>query len=246
MNAQQLSLRLERVASHVPKGAVVADIGSDHAYLPCFLVLNGMVKKAVAGEVVKGPFESAKKQVGIERLEEQITVRLASGLAAIQPEDGVTAVTIAGMGGPLIASILTEGMERLEGVGRLVLQPNVHAKALRDWAKENSWTIREEEILKENDKVYEILVLEKEEEKSALSETELLMGPHLMSERSPIFIEKWQRESSQWKKIVASMESTEQTMEILARKNELVHKIQLVEEVLNSEDTEWTANHRGV
>lgn len=246
MNAQQLSLRLERVASHVPEGAIVADIGSDHAYLPCYLILNGMVKKAVAGEVVKGPFESAKKQVRLEQLDEQITVRLASGLLAIHPEDGVTAVTIAGMGGPLITSILNEGMERLEGVKRLILQPNVHAKAIRDWAQQNSWTIQTEEILKENDKIYEILVLEPVDAVSGLSETELLMGPYLMTQRSPIFIEKWQRESTQWKKIVASMESTEQTVEILSRKNDLVHKIQLVEEVLNSENTEWTADHRGV
>lgn len=246
MNAQQLSLRLERVASHVPKGAVVADIGSDHAYLPCYLALNGMVRKAVAGEVVKGPYESAKKQVRLEKLEEQITVRLASGLAAIQPEDGVTAITIAGMGGPLIVSILNEGMERLNGVERLILQPNVHAKAIREWAGQQGWNLKEEEILKEKDKIYEILVLEPAEEPVALTETELLMGPHLMAERSPIFIEKWQRETAQWKKIVASMEATEQTLEILSRKNDLVHKIQLTEEVLNNEDTEWTANHRRV
>lgn len=246
MNAQQLSLRLERVASHVPKGAIVADIGSDHAYLPCFLVLNGMIEKAVAGEVVKGPFESAKKQVRQEQLDGEITVRLASGLAAIQPEDGVTAVTIAGMGGPLIVSILTEGMERLEGVERLVLQPNVHAKAIREWGQQNGWDIHSEEILKENDKIYEILVLERAEANSVLTETERLMGPYLMKERSPVFIEKWRRESAQWKKIVASMEATEQTVEILSRKNELVHKIQLVEEVLNNENTEWAADHRGV
>ncbi|MCJ1908788.1 tRNA (adenine(22)-N(1))-methyltransferase [Planococcus ruber] len=246
MNAQQLSLRLERVAQHVPKGAIVADIGSDHAYLPCFLVLNGMVKRAVAGEVVKGPFESAKKQVQQEQLENQITVRLASGLAAIHPEDGVTAVTIAGMGGPLIVSILTEGIARLEGVERLILQPNVHAKAIRDWAQQNGWNVHSEEILKENDKIYEILVLERGEANSVLTETELLMGPYLMKERSPVFIEKWRRESTQWKKIVASMEATEQTVEILSRKKDLVHKIQLVEEVLNNENTEWAADHRGV
>lgn len=237
MNAQQLSSRLERVASYVLEGAVVADIGSDHAYLPCFLVLNGRVKKAVAGEVVKGPYESAKKQVRQEQLSGQIEVRLASGLAAIEPGDGVTAITIAGMGGPLITSILNEGMEKLSGVERLILQPNVHAKAIRDWAMENGWAIREEEILKENDKIYEILVLEPELQVAALSPAELLMGPCLIPERSLIFVEKWQREIKQWKKIVASMEATEQTVEILARKNDLVDKIQRVEEVLNNENT---------
>lgn len=106
MNAQKLSKRLEAVASFVPTGAIVADIGSDHAYLPCYLIHKGIVNKAIAGEVVKGPFESAVKQVKLEGLEESITVRLADGLEAIKETDGVNTVTIAGMGGPLIVSIL--------------------------------------------------------------------------------------------------------------------------------------------
>ena len=80
MNAQQLSLRLTRVASHVPNSAVVADIGSDHAYLPCYLVSQGLAERAIAGEVVKGPFESAKKQVKQEQLEDKIEVRAGKNI----------------------------------------------------------------------------------------------------------------------------------------------------------------------
>lgn len=237
MNAQQLSQRLTRVAYHVPKGAIVADIGSDHAYLPCFLVLNGVVDQAIAGEVVKGPFESAQKQVQQEGLAGQIHVRLASGLDAIHLEDGITAVTIAGMGGPLICSILEQGKERLGGVERLILQPNVHSKSIRDWAVANDWTIIEEEILKENEKIYEILVLEKSASSVKWTQQQLLMGPELLKNQTPIFQEKWTRESDQWKKIVASMESTAQTEEIIVKKQELVEKIQLVEEVLQRENS---------
>lgn len=237
MNAQQLSHRLTRVAQLVPKGAVVADIGSDHAYLPCYLVLNGVVEKAIAGEVVKGPFESAQKQVQQEQLTEKIEVRLASGLDAISPEDGITAVTIAGMGGPLICSILKHGSEKLAGVERLILQPNVHAKAIRDWAVSNDWDIVEEEILKENEKIYEIVVLEKAQSPVSWSAQQLLMGPELIKHKTAIFQEKWMRESAQWKNIVASMEATAQTIEIVAKKQELVKKIQLVEEVLQRENS---------
>lgn len=106
MNAQNLSKRLEKVASFVPKGAIVADIGSDHAYLPCYLVHKGIIQKAVAGEVVKGPYQSALKKVKEEGLENQITVRLADGLEAIESADHVDTITIAGMGGSLIVSIL--------------------------------------------------------------------------------------------------------------------------------------------
>lgn len=237
MNAQQLSMRLTRVASHVPTGATVADIGSDHAYLPCYLVSQGLAERAVAGEVVKGPYESAKKQVKQEQLEDKIEVRLASGLEAIHPEDGITAITIAGMGGPLIVSILDLGLEKLAGVSRMILQPNVHAKAIREWAQTHQWAIVEEEIIKENNKIYEILVLERSSQPVAYTPAQLLMGPVLMNQQTEAFQEKWQRESAQWTNIIASIESTEQTLEIVDKKNELVQKIKLVEEVLNGENS---------
>lgn len=152
MNAQKLSKRLETVASFVPTGAVVADIGSDHAYLPCYLVYNGVVTRAIAGEVVKGPFDSALKQVKLEGLEDNITVRLADGLKAIEESDNVDTITIAGMGGPLIVSILEKNPHALKTVTRLILQPNIHAKVIRQWAIRNQWAILEEVILKEDEK----------------------------------------------------------------------------------------------
>ncbi|PSL41197.1 tRNA (adenine22-N1)-methyltransferase [Planomicrobium soli] len=237
MNAQQLSERLMRVAAHVPADSIVADIGSDHAYLPCYLVLTGKARRAVAGEVVKGPYESARKQVRQEQLESQIKVRLASGLDAVEQADGITAVTIAGMGGPLIRSILDAGAERLVGVERLILQPNVHAKAIREWAQENGWAIAEEEILKENDKIYEILVLEPATHPISFSPRELLMGPNLIEEFSSVFQEKWQRECSQWKKIVEAIDNAAETAETTEKKKELLEKIKLVEEVLQGENT---------
>lgn len=235
MNAQQLSYRLSRVASHVPEGAIVADIGSDHAYLPCFLVAEGIAEKAIAGEVVKGPFESAKKQVRQEGLENRITVRLASGLAAIEKTDGVTAITIAGMGGPLIASILEQDKALLAGVQRLILQPNVHAKAIREWAAANHWRIIDEEILEENSKIYEIIVLEPAQDAVEFGEKALLFGPVLMAQRSEVFQVKWQREMDQWQKIVASIEANAEGADIVEKKQELTQKIKLVEEVLNGE-----------
>ena len=236
MNAQQLSVRLMKVAEHVQPGAVVADIGSDHAYLPCYLLHNGSASRAVAGEIVKGPYESAKKQVREEGLEGKITVRLAPGLEAVEPEDGITAVTIAGMGGSLIASILEEGKSRLAGVERLILQPNVHAQAIRLWAVQNGWRIVAEDILKEKDKIYEILVLEPTAEEVQLDAKQLLFGPKLMQDQNDIFKEKWKREATQWKAIAERLENTEETEDIRTKKEQLLEKIALMEEVFADEN----------
>ncbi|MBT2582326.1 tRNA (adenine(22)-N(1))-methyltransferase TrmK [Planococcus sp. ISL-109] len=237
MNAQQLSQRLMKVAEYVQQGAVVADIGSDHAYLPCQLVHIGTASRAVAGEIVKGPYESAKKQVREEGLEDKITVRLAPGLEAIEPQDGITAVTIAGMGGSLIASILAEGNERLKGVARLVLQPNVHAQAIREWAVRNQWKIVAEDILKEKEKIYEIVVLEQSSEPVELDAKQLLFGPILLTRQNETFQEKWQREATQWKAIAERMEKAEETPDIRMKKEQLLEKIALMEEVFADENS---------
>jgi len=230
MNAQNLSKRLETVASFVPKGATVADIGSDHAYLPCYLVHKGIVQKAVAGEVVDGPYQSALKKVREEGMENQITVRLADGLAAIESGDGVDTITIAGMGGSLIVSILEKNPEKLESIQRLILQPNIHAKLIRQWALAHQWKIIDEAIVEEDEKIYEILVLERGS--MELTEAEILMGKELIREKSDVFVKKWTNEVQHMKKVLQSLEKADQTPEILAKREELLHHVALVEEVL--------------
>lgn len=230
MNAQKLSKRLEAVASFVPTGAVLADIGSDHAYLPCYLVHKEVISRAIAGEVVKGPYESAVRQVRTEGLTENITVRLADGLAAVHPNDKVDTVTIAGMGGPLIVSILEKHPEALENVTRLVLQPNIHAKVIREWALQNGWAILNEEILEEDSKVYEILVLQRGEE--TLTEAEILLGKQLIAAKSEVFVEKWTKEIANWERVLQSIEKAEATPDMEKKRAELHYLIRLVKEVL--------------
>lgn len=230
MNAQQLSQRLTKVAQFVPTGAVVADIGSDHAYLPCYLLHNGIAERAVAGEVVKGPYESAVRQVRAEGLTERVTVRMADGLQAIEAADAIDTITIAGMGGSLIAAILNKNPEKLEEVTRLVLQPNIHAQAIREWAEHQNWSIVEEAILEEDDKIYEILVLQRGP--MFLNDSERLFGPKLLLRKEPAFNKKWQREVEQWHKILAATAEVEQTEAIIEKRREIQQKIDLAEEVL--------------
>ncbi len=192
MNQHTLSTRLERVAAHIPAGARLADIGSDHGYLPVALLRRGAIAAAVAGEVALTPFQAAQRTVRENGLEAQATVRLASGLAAIEPQDEINAVSICGMGGETIRDILEAGKQRLSGKERLVLQPNGGEQPLRQWLMDNDYRIRCEEVLRENRFDYEIIVAERCES-VVYSAEQLYFGPLLMEQRSPAFLFKWQR-----------------------------------------------------
>lgn len=229
MNSEQLSERLKQVGSYVEKNARLADIGSDHAYLPCYLAKQRQIEFAIAGEVVKGPFQSAERQVRNEGLTDRIEVRMGDGLDVIRAEDEISTITIAGMGGPLIAKILERGKKKASLASRLILQPNVHAWSIRAWAEQNGWQLIEEQILEENQKIYEILVLEKGQMR--LSEAERLLGPLLIKQKSETFQKKWMREKQEWERILENLPQDER-LEIAEKKVELHTKIQMVQEVL--------------
>lgn len=206
VDAKQLSQRLATVGAFVPMGARVADIGSDHAYLPANLALNHRISWGVAGEVVKGPYENAHHEIQKLGLGSVLVARLADGLAAIQPDDRIDTVTIAGMGGPLIRHILEAGAAQLTGVKRLVLEPNVGEATVREWLAANRYQLTDERILAEDGHIYEILCADKVEQLVHYTATELLFGPFLGREKSPIFIEKWQHELQRTERAVAQMQ----------------------------------------
>ncbi|MCF6137948.1 tRNA (adenine(22)-N(1))-methyltransferase [Pseudalkalibacillus berkeleyi] len=226
-----LSERLKKVTTYIPIESVIADIGSDHAYLPCYAVQNGLIKSAIAGEVNQGPFDSALSQVKALRLENQIEVRLGDGLEVVSPNE-VNVVVIAGMGGQLISNILNRGKARLEEVHRLILQPNMGAKFIREWLEANGWALITESILEEDEKIYEILVAERTETTNPLSDAERLLGPFLMREKNETFIKKWEREQMNWKRIVNQLEQANPSEEIIDRKRDVLKKIQIVSEAL--------------
>ncbi|WP_096201291.1 tRNA (adenine(22)-N(1))-methyltransferase [Bacillus sp. FJAT-45350] len=234
MNELQLSRRLKEVAEYVPNGSSVADIGSDHAYLPCYLALHKKLHKAVAGEVNEGPFLSAKEQVEKLSLQSVISVRKGNGLEVMEPGE-VEVITIAGMGGVLIATILEEGKDKLDGVQRLVLQPNVTADKVRIWLMNNGWALTKETILEEDNKIYEVLVADRGEAEELYEdnkELSILLGPYLMLERNEAFCKKWTYELENWRRILSQFKEAKQTEEVLQKKEELTSLIEKVEGVL--------------
>ncbi|MGQ7461443.1 tRNA (adenine(22)-N(1))-methyltransferase [Streptococcus suis] len=222
----KLSRRLEVVASYVPQGARLVDVGSDHAYLPLFLVEQGRIDFAVAGEVVQGPYQSALQNVEQAGQTDTISVRLANGLAAVELADQVTVVTVAGMGGRLIAEILEAGKGKLNSVERLVLQPNNREDDVRRWLLAHDFQLVAEEILEENDKIYEILVAEKGN--VALTADQLRFGPYLLQEQSAIFQKKWLKELD---KLTYALEQV--PLERQADRSAISQKIQQIQEVLH-------------
>lgn len=243
LNTDKLSVRLETVAKYVPFGARVADIGSDHAYLPSYLAKNGRISFGIAGEVAKGPFQSAEKNVMAEGLSDIISVRMGDGLEVIQPGDA-DCITIAGMGGSLIADILDKGKEKLATVRRLVLQPNINAIAIRQWLIDNEWELISEEIIEEDNKIYEILAAEKGDAlkpyRDVPFETGILVGPFLLQRKEAPFTKKWLLEKKNWKRIYEQLESAAPSAETEEKKQEVVKKINLIEEVLDNEESEWS------
>jgi tRNA (adenine22-N1)-methyltransferase len=206
----QLSKRLEAVASLVRSGSAVADIGSDHALLPVYLIQSGVASKAVAGEVNAGPLQAARKQVEESGLTEKISVRMGNGLEAVAAGE-VDTITIAGMGGGTIVDILSRGAAegKLQGVSRLVLQPNIGERLVREWLIKNGWELKEERILEEDGIIYEVLAADASTPSAAAlyneslysaelpqigqasKEIRLLLGPILLKDPNPAFMEKW-------------------------------------------------------
>lgn len=113
---------------------------------------------------------------------------------------------------------------------RIVAQPNIHSVAIREWAVQNEWKIIDETILKEERKIYEVLVLEKG--KAHYDELELLMGPILLKEKSTIFQEKWLLELTQWKHVRQALDNADETAETIQKKIQLDRQINEVKEVL--------------
>ncbi|MDN6182816.1 MAG: tRNA (adenine(22)-N(1))-methyltransferase TrmK, partial [Staphylococcus equorum] len=150
-----LNQRLKKVSTYI-QGDCLADIGSDHAYLPIFAIENNLTQKAIAGEVIKGPFEASKRNVIDQQLNSVIDVRFGDGLSVIQNSDDISSITICGMGGPLIAKILDEGSEKLTNQPRLILQSNIQSGAIRKQLVKMNYNIIAEDILEEKGHIYEI------------------------------------------------------------------------------------------
>lgn len=242
-----ISNRLHIIAKQVKEGSRIADIGSDHALLPSYLAEQGIITYAVAGELNPGPLQAAKEQVRKLGLQHIIDVRGGNGLEVIKPGE-VNTITIAGMGGSLIAEILDNGQDKLQGVERLILQPNVAGDAVRIWLFKHHWHITAETIIEEDGHIYEVICAEQSSQSDAINEQlygdlklqggftfkkeQLLkFGPLLVRSPQPAFFEKWESEQDKLETILSKLSQSSLPASRL-KEQELREEIQTIREVL--------------
>lgn len=156
--ALELSPRLATVAALVPPGARLADIGTDHAYLPAWLILNGRIDRAIAADIRPGPLDHARRTAAAYGLTDRMDFRLCDGLDGISPAECDT-ITIAGMGGETMAGVLARALWTQEGK-TLILQPQSTQDVLRRFLAGHGWRICSERVVREGERWYPILVVE--------------------------------------------------------------------------------------
>lgn len=171
----KLDNRLMAIADLVQKDKIFADIGTDHAYLPVYLVEKGIIKKAIAADLRVGPLDNARDAVVSYGYESQIELRLSDGLDNFK-ENEVEEIAVAGMGGLLISEFInrTEWLKN-ENI-HLILQPMTHVEELRKTLFDNGFVIDKEVVAKDGDKLYIILSVYYYEGQTAYTDFDLIVG----------------------------------------------------------------------
>ena len=221
--------RLETIANLVPPHCVLADIGTDHAYLPVWLLEQGKIDHAIAGDIAEGPCQAARNTVTMHNLASQVEVRLGSGLSVLTPGEA-DCIAVAGMGAATIISILEADIEIAKGARLLVLQPMAGAAALRAWLIGNGWQLVAEELVDDEPHFYEIIAAQRGQATLG-DEAELTVGPVLLAQGHPLLAKQIERKLAEYKRLVSNMELSEQARETMRYKfaREMVQKLEVLQ-----------------
>lgn len=182
-----MSKRLELIASFVNNGVGVCDVGTDHAYLPVLLAKRGYCGNIIATDINEGPIQKAKAELLIEDLSDRVRLYMCDGLDAVSPKD-IDTIIIAGMGGDTICGILDRAEWCADSVNTLILQPATKSEILRFWLVNNGFFITNEELLNENDTLYQIIIAKPGTDRRYL-DSELYTGKYELIYQSPLFYE---------------------------------------------------------
>lgn len=227
----KMNLRLNTLAKMVDSGSRVADIGTDHAYLPIELVKNGKIDFAIASDVAAGPLENAKTDIAEAGLSAQIETRLGNGLETVTHQDQIDTVVIAGMGGKLMVDILDVAWSKEYQFDTLVLEPNIGEAGVRNWLMMHNYQIMDERLIAEAGHTYELIKAKLTDTKHDLTEKEIFFGPFILQEKNPVFYQKWEGQLAYNQKLLQNLNKAKKKDE--DRIKEVNHHIKLIEEEIN-------------
>ena len=226
----QLSPRLKAIADMVPPSRTIADIGTDHGYIPLYLIRQHRAEFAIAADISPGSLDKAVSLIRQHNLGHCMDTRLGSGLSVLTPGEADT-IIIAGMGGILISEILRDGEETAAGASLLILQPMNGQEELRRWLLGNGYSIVDEELAAEGDRIYEIIAA-KPDKSAAGYDSDVFydIGWKLVEKNHPLLKDFILKKIRSLNEIILSLENAS-TPQAAARKQELKEKIRMYREV---------------
>ena len=216
-----LSKRLNTIYNLTPNDIAI-DVGADHGQLIISLIENNVIERGYAVENKKGPYERMVKAINSSKVKDKITPIFASGISKMPKE--VKTVIIAGMGGPLIIKILKDDIDKLNHVDHLLIDSHGAFSFVRKEITDLGFYIDKEEILKEDDIIYEIMRFKKGH--CDYSDDDYFFGPLLRKEKTSLFIQKWAKRKEE----IISLLRKENLPEM--RRNELSEELERIEKEL--------------
>jgi tRNA (adenine22-N1)-methyltransferase len=224
-----ISVRLKTIGDMVDKCNTVADIGTDHAYLPIYLIKKSICEKAIASDINKGPVERAVENVKREGLESKIFCRLGPGFNTIKPSE-VNCAIIAGMGGNLIRDIIEEKMDVFKSLNYAILQPVQNPEVLRKYIYEAGYEVIDEELCIDDSKYYEIIKVRYHKNPRELNNIYYEIGEKLVEKKHPLLKKYIEYKLNKYNNILKYI--SEDTEMAEKRKSEITDKIKKMEELL--------------
>lgn len=222
----KLTPRLRAIADRVPVGTKVADVGTDHAYIPAWLVAQGICPSAWAADIQKGPLENARETLKREELTERIALRLGPGLAPLRGEMPES-IILAGMGGILISEILEADIAMARQAQKLILQPMSGFTELRRWLVTHGFRITEEGLVEEGRRLYEIICARSGESQEP-DEFRDLVGYCLPESGDPLFPQFAAMQTRRYERIITQASTAEGTEKLIADCQKILKKLQEV------------------
>lgn len=193
----KLSKRLTAIASLVHEGYVLADVGTDHAYIPIYLLEQKKIPRAIAMDINRGPLQRANEHIALYGMGGYIQTRLSDGVDALDSEEA-DSILIAGMGGSLIMHILDKGMEICKNAKELVLQPQSEVECVRAYLRKHGFVTEAEDMIEEDGKYYNMMRVHRDENSSGRGNSDQqlfdLYGGLLLKNRHPVLLEYIKKE----------------------------------------------------